>query len=167
MKYRRLRKSHAHLEITAFINLIVVLVPFLLSVAVFTRMSVIDLGLPAQSNSRVEQLKTDHLQLEVVIRPDALEVSDRIGGLIERIPDAAGTHDMSKLRTLVEQLKQKFPTQKDASVLSEPNTTYDALVQVMDTVRSGRAVQDGKIVSAEMFPDISVGDAPLVKTAAR
>ena len=74
---------------------------------------------------------------------------------------------MSKLRTLVEQLKQKFPTQKDASVLSEPNTAYDALVQVMDIVRSGRAVQDGQIVSAEMFPDISVGDAPLVKTAAR
>jgi biopolymer transport protein ExbD len=167
MKHRRLRKTAAHLEITAFINLIVVLVPFLLSVAVFTRMSVIDLGLPAQSNSRVEQLKTDHLQLEVVLRPDALEVSDRIGGLIERIPDAAGVHDVRALRALVQQLKQKFPTQKDASVLSEPNTPYDALVQVMDALRSGRVAQDGKIVSAEMFPDLSVGDAPIVKTAAR
>ena len=37
MRVRRLRKTPAHLEITAFINLIVVLVPFLLSTAVFTR----------------------------------------------------------------------------------------------------------------------------------
>ena len=42
MKVRRLRKEPAHLEITAFINLIVVLVPFLLSTAVFTRLAVLD-----------------------------------------------------------------------------------------------------------------------------
>ena len=46
---RRLRKSAAHLEITAFINLIVVLVPFLLSTAVFSRLAVIDLTLPGAS----------------------------------------------------------------------------------------------------------------------
>jgi biopolymer transport protein ExbD len=166
MKHRRLRKTAAHLEITAFINLIVVLVPFLLSVAVFTRLAVIDLSLPAQ-NTNVEQLKADNLQLEVVIRPDALEVGDRIGGLIQRIPDTAAGHDVHALGELVQQLKMKFPDKKDASVLSEPNTAYDALVQVMDALRSGRVVQDGKIVSAEMFPNISVGDAPLVKTAAR
>ena len=45
MRVRRLRKQHAALEVSAFINLIVVLVPFLLSTAVFTRLSVIDLSL--------------------------------------------------------------------------------------------------------------------------
>ena len=86
MPVRRLRKTPAHLEITAFINLIVVLVPFLLSTAVFTRLSVIDLSLPAQSNERIEKLTENNLQLEVVVRQDALEVGDRIGGLIQRIP---------------------------------------------------------------------------------
>lgn len=38
--------------------------PFLLSTAVFTRLSVIELSLPAQ-NSGVEQLKVDDLKLEV------------------------------------------------------------------------------------------------------
>ena len=51
MRVRRLRKTPAHLEITAFINLIVVLVPFLLSIAVFTRLAVIDLSLPAQNSN--------------------------------------------------------------------------------------------------------------------
>ena len=53
MKHRRLRKTAAHLEITAFINLIVVLVPFLLSVAVFTRLAVIDLSLPEIGRAHV------------------------------------------------------------------------------------------------------------------
>ena len=71
MRVRRLKKDPAALEITAFLNLIVVLVPFLLSTAVFTRLSVLDMSLPAQS-AGVEQLKVNNLQLEVVIRPDAI-----------------------------------------------------------------------------------------------
>ena len=69
---RRLKKTSAHLEITAFINLIVVLVPFLLSVAVFTHLSVIDLSLPAQSNEQVEKLEPNKpLKLEVIVRAEA------------------------------------------------------------------------------------------------
>jgi len=51
-----MRREAAELDVTAFINLIVVLVPFLLSTAVFTRLSVIDLSLPAQASGAVEQL---------------------------------------------------------------------------------------------------------------
>ena len=43
MRVRRLHKQPAALEVTAFINLIVVLVPFLLSTAVFSRLAVIEL----------------------------------------------------------------------------------------------------------------------------
>ena len=67
MRKRRLHKAPAHLEITAFINLIVVLVPFLLSTAVFSRLAVMDMTLPAPG-SALDQLKANDLQLEVVIR---------------------------------------------------------------------------------------------------
>jgi len=162
MKVRRLRKEPAHLEITAFINLIVVLVPFLLSTAVFTRLAVLDLTLPAQ-NSAVEQLKVDTLQLEVVIRPDALEVGDRIGGLIQRIANTGGAYDTQALTALMVQLKQRFPDKLDASVLAEPKTPYDTLVQVMDAVRGTVTFDGPKVVRAELFPNISIGDAPVVK----
>ena len=162
MGVRRLRKEPAHLEITAFINLIVVLVPFLLSTAVFTRLSVLDLTLPAQ-NSGVEQLKADNLQLEVVIRPDALEVGDRIGGLIQRIPNTGTEHDTRTLQALMVMLKGKFPDKMDATLLAEPNTPYDTLVRVMDAVRETYTAQGAKTVRAELFPNISIGDAPVVK----
>jgi len=163
MRIRRLRKHAAHLEITAFINLIVVLVPFLLSTAVFTRLSVLDLSLPAQSSGAAEQLKENNLQLEVVIRPDALEVGDRIGGLIQRIPNAGGTHDLKTLQALMVMLKGKFPDKLDATVLAEPNTSYDVLVHVMDAVRGTHTAQGPKVTHAELFPNISIGDAPVVK----
>jgi hypothetical protein len=118
--------------------------------------------LPAQ-NSGVEQLKADNLQLEVVIRPDALEVGDRIGGLIQRIPNAASGHDVRTLSALMGQLKARFPDKLDATLLAEPNTPYDTLVQVMDAVRGTVVAQGPKIVRAELFPNISIGDAPVVK----
>ena len=160
MRVRRLRKQAAHLEITAFINLIVVLVPFLLSTAVFSRLSVIDLTLPAQT-SGVEQLKADNLQLEVVMRADALEVGDRIGGLIKRIANNGSGHDLQTLSAVMLQLKTRFPDKTEATLLAEPNTPYDSLVQVMDVVRSSHTVQGKVVTSTELFPNISIGDAPL------
>ncbi len=162
MRVRRLRKQAAHLEITAFINLIVVLVPFLLSTAVFTRLSVIDLSLPAQAGEKLEKLTANNLQLEIVVRPEALEVGDRIGGLIQRIPATATGPDLKALQTLVQQIKTKFPDKTDATVLAEPDTSYDTLVQVMDAVRAGRVAQGATVVKAELFPNISIGDAPLI-----
>jgi len=167
MRVRRLRKEAAHLEITAFINLIVVLVPFLLSTAVFTRLAVMDLTLPAQSNNKLEQLKANDLKLEVVIRPESLEVGDRIGGLIQRIEKKDGHHDFKALNTLMQNIKQKFPDTRTATVLSEPDTSYDTLVHVMDAVRAGHGLNGGtKQVRVELFPDVSVGDAPVRTKAA-
>jgi len=161
MRVRRLRKEVAHLEITAFINLIVVLVPFLLSTAVFTRLAVIDLSLPAQSSEKIEKLIGNNLQLEIVVRADALEVGDRLGGLIERIPATAQGPNLPALQTLIQQIKTKFPDKLDATVLAEPNTSYNTLVQVMDVVRAGHMVQGAAVVRSELFPNISIGDAPL------
>ena len=161
MRVRRLRKEQAHLEITAFINLIVVLVPFLLSVAVFSRLSVIDLTLPAQS-SGVEKVKDGNLLLEVIIRPETLEVNDRIGGaLVAPIPNSPKGPDVKALAAVIYQLKVKFPDKLDATILSQPDTPYDTLVQVMDAVRITHTAREGKVVTAELFPNISIGDAPI------
>ena len=165
MAVRRLRKRTAALEVTAFINVIVVLVPFLLSTAVFTRLSVLELSLPAQS-SAVEQLKVNDLKLEIQIRPDALLVGDRIGGLIQRIPTVNGQHDIAALGPLIQMIKGKFPDTTTATVLAQPDTPYELLVQVMDVVRESKPAHvKGQHVANTppviLFPDISIGDAPI------
>ena len=164
VRVRRLRKHAVELDITAFMNLIVVLVPFLLSSAVLSRLAVLELNLPAGSSS-FANLK-ESLQLEIVIRRNSFEVGDRVGGLIRRIEPSAGSYDYPALSVLMQQLKVRFPDKNDATVLSEPDTSYDVLVQTMDTVRSARAAPDGVPTTVPLFPDISVGDAPGHKPAA-
>lgn len=161
MRVRRLKKHPAALEISAFLNLIVVLVPFLLSTAVFTRLAVVDMTLPAPGAPGAVQLEVDRLQLEVVIRADALEVGDRVGGLIRRIPNNSAGPDVAALNQLVRQLKLKFPQQRDASVLAEADTAYDRIVKVMDAVRSAHSMDGTQLMRAELFPDIALGDAPV------
>lgn len=162
MHPRRLRKKNvAALEVTAFINLVVVLVPFLLATAVFTRMAVLDLSLPAQSSGAVEQLKVDELKLEIVIRPDALEVGDRIGGLIQRIPSTDKGYDLATLAALMQAVKAKFPQTTTATLLAQPDTPYQTLVELMDTTREGPSTADPTSPRVPLFPDISIGDAPI------
>ena len=162
MRLRRLRRQPAGLDVTAFINLIVVLVPFLLSTAVFTRLSVLDLSLPAQSTGALEQLSAEKLNLEIVIRGEAIEVGDRIGGLIQSIPKTtSGHYDITTLGTLARAIKERFPDKTDVTVLPEPNVPYDVLVQVMDVLRAGQQVQGAKVVEVALFPEISIGDAPV------
>ena len=154
-RVRRLRKRPAELDITAFMNLIVVLVPFLLSTAVFSRLSILELSLPAQSSS-FSNLKGD-LQLEVVIRRNALEIGDRMGGLLRRVDNTDKGYDFQTLSSLMQQLKQRFPEKLDATILAEPETPYDVLVQTMDAVRVAKTAT----TSLELFPEISIGDAPV------
>ena len=164
MRVRRLKKTPAHLEITAFINLIVVLVPFLLSTAVFTRLAVIDLSLPAQSTEAIQKLDPDKpLKLEIVVRADAVDVQDKHGGHLDRIPNVPGKGpDTKALGLFVAAIKDKFPQHDDATVLAENATSYETLVRVMDAVRSGHQVQNGKRVRVDYFPSISIGDAPVI-----
>ena len=166
MPARRLKKEQAHLEITAFINLIVVLVPFLLSVAVFTHLSVIDLSLPAQSNEQIQKLDPDKpLKLEVIVRKGWVEVNDKHGGrLIDPpIPNLTTGPDVRTLSATIQAIKLKFPQHDDASVLAENDIPYDALVQVMDAVRAGHQVQGKDLIVTDYFPNISVGDAPVIR----
>ena len=164
MRRRRLHKTPAHLEITAFINLIVVLVPFLLSTAVFSRLAVMDMSLPGPG-SALDQLKTNDLQLEVVIRKEAFEVGDKLGGLIERIPRHDEAADLKTLQALMVQVKLKFPDKKEASVLAEPDTPYEQIVGVMDAMRATITRNGTRLDRADLFPHIAIGDAPVRKGA--
>jgi biopolymer transport protein ExbD len=157
-RVRRPRKQAAGLDITAFMNMIVVLVPFLLTTAVFSRLAVLELTLPTQS-SGFENLKGD-LQLEVVIRRDALEIGDRMGGLLRRVENTSTGHDFQTLSSLMQQLKARYPDKVAATILAEPETSYDTLVHTMDAVRAAKISQPGHSGQVELFPEISVGDAP-------
>jgi biopolymer transport protein ExbD len=167
MRIRRLHRETAGLDVTAFINLIIVLVPFLLSVAVFSHLSILEMSLPAQASGALDKLSADKLNLEIVIREEKIDVGDRVGGLIQSIPKTpAGAYDYAQLAAVMRTIKERFPEKTDATVLPEPNVPYDVLVQAMDAVRATTQVQGAKVVEVALFPDISIGDAPIRQASA-
>jgi biopolymer transport protein ExbD len=156
---RRLNEEPADINITAFMNLMVILVPFLLITAVFTRITVLELNLPAAAEQQ-QQVKKPRLDLEIIVRKDSIAVGDRNGGLMKRFPVNEAGHDYEQLSLILQQIKARFPDKLDATLLLEADTPYDTLVQVMDRVRAAQVVVAGSVENAELFPEISIGDAP-------
>ena len=150
----------AELNITAFMNLMVILVPFLLITAVFSRLAILELNLPGSSSEPVEP-QEQTFQLEVIVRADKIEIGDRNQGLLGVYPNVDDGYDYDALSTKLSELKKRYPTKTDASILLEQDISYDTLVQVMDRVRVEEDLEDESIVRTDLFPDISIGDAPV------
>ncbi|HKJ61448.1 MAG TPA: biopolymer transporter ExbD [Hyphomicrobiales bacterium] len=158
---RRHNEDTADLNITAFMNLMVILVPFLLITAVFSRLAVLELNLPGSSTEPADP-QDQVFQLEVIIRKDKIEVGDRNQGLLGVYPNSnSGEYDLDALSAKLSELKRHYPSKTDASILLESDIAYDTLVQVMDRVRIEEEVEDDSIVRTDLFPDISIGDAPV------
>jgi len=149
----------AELNITAFMNLMVILVPFLLITAVFSRLAVLELNLPGSSNEPLNP-EEQTFQLEVTVRETGIEVGDRNLGALGIYPNNDDGYDYAALSTKLSDIKERYPEKTDASILLEADIRYDTLVQVMDRVRVAEKIENDNVVRSDLFPDISIGDAP-------
>ena len=154
----------AELNITAFMNLMVILVPFLLITAVFSRLAILELNLPASSTEPADPQELT-FQLEVIVRADKIEVGDRNVGALGVYPNTQDGYDYESLSAKLTEIKDRYPEKTDAAILLESDIAYDTLVQVMDRVRLTEIVEEEDIVRKDLFPDISIGDAPVVDGA--
>lgn len=160
---RRGSKEAPELDVTTFMNLMVVLVPFLLMSAAFSELTIHDLNLPTIAEGTAGSPEDrNKLNLEVVIRKDALDVLDRNSGRLKLIPNGAQGHDFAALSEKLRQVKASYPHVTAVTLLLEPDVHYDKLIATMDIVRSYPDKADGKPVRRELFPDVSIGDAPIV-----
>ena len=164
---RRSRRSGnreaAELNITAFMNLMVILVPFLLITAVFSRLAILELNLPGSSTEPAEPVEAQDqtFMLEVIVRQDRLEVGDRNQGLLGSYENLADGYDYDALSAKLHEIKARYPEKTDASILLEADIAYDTLVQIYDRVAVREAIEDDAIKRYELFPVISIGDAPM------
>jgi biopolymer transport protein ExbD len=159
--YRKKTKEVPELNITSFLNLMVVLVPFLLISAVFTRVTIMELDMPTSAGNAAN--KKPKTAIEVIVRKRKLQVGNG-RRIIATVPKVAGEYDIPRLSKLLQRLKRDNPGKENATVLTEPDIEYQYLVMVMDAVRSVDAepTEEGQPPNKRkiLFPDISIGDAP-------
>jgi biopolymer transport protein ExbD len=157
-------KGRNDLNIVPMIDMMVILVFFLLFTAVFSNTNILELNLPAP-NSSVPELPKG-LQLEIHVRHTGIDIADRNSGILRSLPMKEGEYDYPALSEYLQFVKSKYPTTTEASVLLESDIAYDVLVQTMDNVRLYQMDDPPLFTKVELFPDISVGDAPLTGAAA-
>ena len=171
--YRRRTKENAYeIDVTTFLNLMVVLVPFLLITAVFSRLTIVELNLPSSAGG--PSSAEDSFRVEVIVREAGIEIGNG-KAIIATIPKKEDEYDFETLSDFMVELKLDYPEHEAASVLMETQIPYDYLIQVMDVVRSVEKPigdgnpEDGDLADGEvnqeyelfaLFSEISVGDAP-------
>ncbi len=155
----REEKETPELDITTFLNLMVVLIPFLLITAVFSRITIMELNLPTAAGGPVSDKPV--VTIEVIIRKTSLQIGDG-KRVVLSIPKAGDKYDLRKLSDHLRSLKATYSEKEDATVLTEPDIQYEDLIHVMDAVRSAEVKQDGQeeVQKVVLFPAISLGDAP-------
>ena len=158
--YKRYDREPPELNITSFLNLMVVLVPFLLITAVFSRITILELNLPTGAGDASKANKPK-LTVEVIVRDKGLEIGNG-KTVIARFPKVDDQYDVRTLSEYLIKIKSKYLDKKDATVLMEPEIEYTNLVKIMDAVRIAEVVQgdNPEPQEIELFPSISIGDAP-------
>ena len=158
---RRSKEQLTEMDVTTFLNLMVVLVPFLLITAVFSRIAIVELDLPSSASVAVAQ--EPKFRVEVIVREGGLEIGNG-KSVIAALPMKDGEYDLERLSQYMVSLKEDNPTTESASVLLEPTIAYDYLIQVMDVVRSIQISADEEaeteFAQLALFTQISVGEAP-------
>jgi len=157
--YKRNKGNTYEIDVTTFLNLMVVLVPFLLITAVFSRLTIVELNLPSSAGGAVNN--PDSFRVEVIVREEGIEISNG-RSVIATIPNKDEEYDLDTLSDFMVSLKQQYPDQEEASVLMESHIPYDYLIQVMDIVRSVEVPTEDEeeFELYSLFSEISVGDAP-------
>lgn len=158
-KIKRQNTDDADIDVTSFMNLMIVLVPVLLMSMTFTKITVMEINLPELSGGSSAN-SLDQSQLEVVVRKDGMKVYFPTGSLVKDIPLLENEqHDYPTLSKVLREVKNRVSDKKDALILSSADLPYQTLISVMDTVKSYQTVVVASVAQVELFPQISLGDA--------
>ena len=158
-------RTEAELDITSFMNLMIVLVPVLLMMMVFSRITVVELQLPGVAGV-TSPVELKQKQLEVLASPGGLAVFYPEGYLVKKLPFemAAGQQDWAGLQLTLKQIKQtllgKGVDKKDVTLLIDDELAYQDVIALLEATRSYEDVVAASVVQAELFPEVSFADVP-------
>jgi len=161
---RRINTQEAELDITSFMNLMIVLVPVLLLSLVFSQVRILNLQLPVAAQEQDQQTVDEPKILELVINQAGFELNYPSGILLKKIDKTDQGYDFLLLSQYLQDIKLTFQQnnieKSDILFLLAPEVNYQTIVSAMDTVRSFKTVVAANLVDAELFPQISLGDVP-------
>lgn len=140
-------RGHAGNEdvnLTAVMNIFLILIPFLLLTASFVRLAVLEMTLPdLERAGRQSSILTGRVVVNVLfIRENSIQLKSPEISLAQ-VPKVA-EYDWEALRIQLEQVKIKYPESMDVIITPESTIRYEIIITVMDICRDAG------------FPNISI-----------
>ena len=154
------------LDVTSFMNLMIVLVPVLLLSMTFTQVTVLDVKLPDLTGGAYNS-EDSQSQLEVVVDHQGFQVVYPANVVIKAIPlkmetlesgEEIENLDYLMLSKVLQEVKRQLPEKRDAVVKANAGVSYQNLISTMQAVKSYQTVIAESMVEVELFPEISLGD---------
>jgi len=146
---RRKLRGHAgeaELNLTAVMNVFLILVPFLLITASFVHIAVLELTLPSldRQSAAVAPPKPESVVLNVLlIRQTGFELKSP-DLKFSNLGITGQGYDWQGLAGQLNRIKTKYPDSEDIIISPEDDIKYDTIIKVMDRLREAG------------FPNISI-----------
>lgn len=131
------------LDMTPIMNLFMVLIPFLMSMAVFTHLAIIEFSLPPAQTGAGESEQNKELDISIVVSHLGFRIVGT-GKKMDLVPKVGDKYQLEQLRILLKAIKFQYPSQTSVVLIFDANTIYDDIIKFMDICRESQ------------FPDIGL-----------
>lgn len=133
-KFGRREIVEADLDLLPLMNLFIAIIPMLLLSAVFVHLAAIELNLPPTLDASQSGEEKESLALAVTIRDRQYVVEGR-GIATQVIPREDADLAAVKLADVLVAISRDHPDNEDVMIISQNDTRYDDIIQVMDVSR--------------------------------
>jgi biopolymer transport protein ExbD len=131
------------LDVTPFMNIMMLFIPFLSAMAVFTHVAIVEFSLPPAQITGATTGENKELDISIVITDDGFRIVGT-GKKLDIITKVRGDYQFEQLRALLKAIKFEYPSQKSVVLVMAPDVLYDDIIRFMDTCRESQ------------FPDIGL-----------
>ena len=130
------KEISVELNLVPFIDLMSVLVIFLLISAVWSQVSMIQIGSSIYGKKNAENPAKLPPQVEVPFRVDVKSYGYQVvlAGAKTRIPKKSGDYNVDKLHSYVQSVKKQYPDKVDVIITMEDELEYKELIRGMDVL---------------------------------
>jgi biopolymer transport protein ExbD len=137
--------EESELDVTPMMNFFMILIPFLVSMAIFTQIAVVEFSLPPSTapGESSEDRETKELDISIVVTRTGFQIVGT-GRKLDMVPNVQGDYQFIQLRTLLKAIKFQYPSQKSVVLVFEGDILYDDIIKFMDICRESQ------------FPDIGL-----------
>lgn len=144
-KWSRREIEDAELNLTAFLDMMVTIIPFLLLTSAFIRLGGVTAQLPVQRSESSATAVSKKLDLSFELKDKTLTIQGYLNSFNEPLADMRVSFPMEQRTEIIDYVTKaiaKYPEFGSSLFYASPESTYDDAVQIVNTLKTVPAVQN-------------------------